>query len=130
MQRGNIEDDLAQTLIRDSLLQTITSSPIDISGGEWGSNGGGRVGGTRNPNSQRKRSILPIQEQQHKTGGRGRARKRATLYNSLSSYHNKFLGFLTEEYKAEVRGKTEKNTCPGFLPWKYLSHCSKLHSKL
>lgn len=35
--------------------------------------------------------------------GRGRARKRSALYNSLASYQNKFLDLLTAEYQAEVR---------------------------
>ena len=38
-----------------------------------------------------------------KTGGRGRSRKRAALYNTLSSYHNKYLDLLTKEYQYEVR---------------------------
>ena len=37
-----------------------------------------------------------------KTGGRGRSRKRSTLYNSLSFYHSKFLTLLTHEYQVEV----------------------------
>jgi hypothetical protein len=81
MQRG--AEDLAQGLIRENLQQTITSSPMDLS--NWGG---------------KQKMIQPIKE---KTGGRGRSRKRATLYHSLSSYHNTFLGLLTEEYKAEVR---------------------------
>ena len=36
------------------------------------------------------------------SGGRGRSRKRSTLYNSLAFYHNKFLNLLTQEYQAEV----------------------------
>jgi hypothetical protein len=38
-----------------------------------------------------------------RTPGRGRSRKRSTLYNSLAFYHNKFLILLTDEYQAEVR---------------------------
>lgn len=41
-------------------------------------------------------------QQPQQSGGRGRARKRSALYNSLSLYHNKFLRLLTEEYKQEV----------------------------
>jgi hypothetical protein len=37
-----------------------------------------------------------------KTGGRGRSKKRSTLYKSLSHYHNHFLSLLTLEYQAEV----------------------------
>jgi hypothetical protein len=35
-------------------------------------------------------------------GGRGRSRKRSTLYNTLASYHDKFFSLLTAEYRAEV----------------------------
>lgn len=38
------------------------------------------------------------------SGGRGRSRKRSTLYNSLASYHDKFFSMLTAEYRAEVSG--------------------------
>lgn len=76
-------EQIVQDLIRDNLRDTITSSPMDVTG-EW---------------NYKKRVIQPIRE---KTGGRGRSRKRATLYNSLSSYHNKFLQLLTDEYRHEV----------------------------
>jgi hypothetical protein len=36
------------------------------------------------------------------SGGRGRSRKRSTLYTSTSFYHDKFLHLLTAEYQAEV----------------------------
>ena len=36
-------------------------------------------------------------------GGRGRARKRLKLYNSLASYHSTFLELISEEYQMEVR---------------------------
>jgi hypothetical protein len=36
------------------------------------------------------------------SGGRGRSRKRSTLYNSLSSYYNHYLRLLTLEYQVEV----------------------------
>ena len=36
------------------------------------------------------------------SGGRGRSRKRSTLYSTLSFYHDKFLTLLTHEYKSEV----------------------------
>ena len=41
-------------------------------------------------------------QQQQKTGGRGRARKRFKLYNSLASYHSTFLELISEEYQMEV----------------------------
>jgi hypothetical protein len=47
------------------------------------------------------------------SGGRGRSRKRSTLYNSLAFYHNKFLTLLTQEYQAEVRFGPEN-----LYPWK------------
>jgi hypothetical protein len=81
MQMGG--EQIVQELIRDNLRQTITSSPMDVTG-EW---------------KYKKPRVQPIKE---KSGGRGRSRKRATLYNSLSSYHNKFLSLLTDEYRHEV----------------------------
>lgn len=81
MQMGG--EQIVQELIRDNLRQTITSSPMETTG-QW---------------KYKKRIVQPIRE---KTGGRGRSRKRATLYNSLSSYHNKFLRLLTDEYQHEV----------------------------
>ena len=36
-------------------------------------------------------------------GGRGRARKRLKLYNSLASYHSTFLELISQEYQMEVR---------------------------
>ena len=36
-------------------------------------------------------------------GGRGRARKRLRLYNSLASYHSTFLDLISQEYQMEVR---------------------------
>jgi hypothetical protein len=81
MQMGG--DQIVQEQIRDSLSQSITRSPMD-STGEW------------------KFKKLIIKPSQEKTGGRGRSRKRATLYNSLSSYHNNFFRLLTEEYQHEV----------------------------
>jgi hypothetical protein len=38
-----------------------------------------------------------------KMSGRGRSRKRSSLYVSLAYYQNQFLDLLTTEYKAEVR---------------------------
>lgn len=83
LQRGG--EELAQDLILESLRNTITSSPMELTGA-WSQKRGGFPSQTR-----------------EKTGGRGRSRKRATLYNSLSSYHNKFFTLLTAEYSAEVR---------------------------
>lgn len=81
---------------------TLTSSPMSAAG-PW----------------QHKATTLPLQLKQQdillessgasgvrpkkKTPGRGRSRKRSTLYNSLAFYHNKFLHLLTAEYQAEVR---------------------------
>lgn len=42
-------------------------------------------------------------KQPEKSGGRGRSRKRSSLYHCLSNYHEQFLTLLTAEYKAEVR---------------------------
>lgn len=85
LQRGG--DELTQDLIRENLRNTITSSPMQLAGA-WNLKEGG----------------FPSQIRD-KSGGRGRSRKRATLYNSLSTYHNKFFTLLTAEYHAEVRSK-------------------------
>lgn len=80
MQMGG--DQIVQELIRDNLRQTVTSSPMQQTG-EW---------------KQKKRQV----KYKENTGGRGRSRKRQTLYNGLSSYHNKFLKMLTDEYNHEA----------------------------
>jgi hypothetical protein len=87
MQMGG--DRIVQELIRDNLSQTITSSPMD-STGEW-----------------KYKKLKIVQAMREKTGGRGRSRRRAKLYNSLSSYHNNFFRLLTDEdeYQHEV-GRT------------------------
>eukprot|EP00526_Cylindrotheca_closterium_P003007 CAMPEP_0113630316 /NCGR_PEP_ID=MMETSP0017_2-20120614/15749_1 /TAXON_ID=2856 /ORGANISM="Cylindrotheca closterium" /LENGTH=994 /DNA_ID=CAMNT_0000540771 /DNA_START=126 /DNA_END=3107 /DNA_ORIENTATION=- /assembly_acc=CAM_ASM_000147 len=92
MQMGG--EQIVQEIIRDNLRQTVTSSPMQQTG-EW---------------KQKKRR--GIQSFKEKTGGRGRSRKRATLYNSLSSYHNKFLKMLTDEYnheEQEVMGRIKRS---------------------
>ena len=85
MQRGGremTEDRIKENLSRQEV--TITSSPMTKKG-YW-----------------KLRRQGDLSEAQIKAGGRGRSRKRSLLYNSLSSYHNKFLNFLTSEYKIEV----------------------------
>jgi hypothetical protein len=88
LQRGG--DELAQDMILENLKNTITSSPME-SAGSW----------------NQKTGAFPAQHKE-KTGGRGRSRKRATLYNSLSTYHNKFFALLTDEYRAEVSTHTSR----------------------
>jgi len=78
LQRGG--EELIQEVMQQNLR--VTQSPMDQTG-QW----------------RNKKKPVRISE---KTGGRGRARKRATLYNSLSGYHNRFLQLLTKEYRAEV----------------------------
>ena len=91
LQRG--EEKLTQDLIRDNLRNTITSSPMEMVGA-W----------------NQKQGLVPSQIRE-KNGGRGRSRKRATLYNCLSSYHNKFFTLLTAEYQYEVRStETDETT--------------------
>lgn len=65
---------------------TVTKSPME--GAKWG--------------ARTKHTIGANNRISTRTGGRNRARKRSTLYNSLSSYHSHFLELLTAEYKAEV----------------------------
>ncbi|KAL9188266.1 hypothetical protein ACHAXT_006644 [Thalassiosira profunda] len=51
-------------------------------------------------------------------GGRGRARKRLKLYNSLASYHSTFLELISEEYQmeeAEVINRLESSIADPFL---------------
>ena len=81
-QRGQ---DLEETFIPNKNgLITLTTSPMQ--GNAW---------------TQRTAVRMP-KAQQQVTGGRQRSRKRSTLYNSLSFYHNTFLNQLTAEYQAEV----------------------------
>ena len=89
MQRGG--DNAAQEIINESLQRTITNSPMGVA--DW---------------KYKSRGNFP-QPPRAKTGGRGRSRKRSNLYNSLSSYHNKFLGLLTAEYQAEVSYKFSRS---------------------
>ena len=91
MQRGGAEQ--TQDIILDSLQQTITSSPMELAG-DW------KYKKQQHGNSQFQRPT--------RAGGRQRSRKRQTLYNSLSSYHNKFLQLLTAEYRAEVSLRKNK----------------------
>lgn len=84
MQRGG--EELALQEIQNNLIKTITSSPMDLA--EWKYKKHGN-------------SVTPAQPK-NKAHGRGRSRKRQTLYNSLASYHTKFLRLLTMEYQAEV----------------------------
>ena len=77
MQRGeNVAVDISS--------KTLTSSPMASAG--W-------------QHKKISNTVTPTR-QQH---GRGRARKRSNLYNTLSSYHGNFLSLLTAEYRAEVR---------------------------
>ena len=90
-QRGG--EELTEERIKENLSRrevTITSSPMSKKG-DWKLKKQGDMIDTRN-----------------KTGGRGRSKKRSLLYNSLSLYHNKFLNFLTAEYKAEEEEVTER----------------------
>ncbi|KAL7527395.1 hypothetical protein ACHAXR_001941 [Thalassiosira sp. AJA248-18] len=51
-------------------------------------------------------------------GGRGRARKRMKLYNSLASYHSTFLALISEEYQmeeAEVITRLESSIADPFM---------------
>ena len=45
------------------------------------------------------------------TGGRGRSRKRTTLYQTLQHYHSSFLTPLSAEYEAEVSGQQRTVAC-------------------
>ena len=87
MQRGGGEELALQETIQDNIIKTITSSPMDLA--EW--------------KYKKIRNSFPTPAaEQHKAHGRGRSRKRQTLYNSLASYHTKFLRLLTVEYQAEA----------------------------
>ena len=100
-QRGG--DELTQERIKENLARrevTITSSPMSKKG-DWKLK---RQGDVMDPRGA-------------KSGGRGRSKKRSMLYNSLSLYHNKFLNFLTAEYKAEV------STIVGNLGLSYRKNC-------
>ena len=72
-----------------SLSSTLTQSPMERVG-QWKLK---EVSTT---------STSPPPATRRRQGGRGRSRKRSTLYNSISFYHDKFLDLLTAEYRAEV----------------------------
>lgn len=76
MQRG-------EDVVTDISSKTMTTSPMATS-------------------SWQHKKISPTRPRQQNRGGRGRARKRSNLYNTLSSYHGNFLSLLTTEYRAEV----------------------------
>ena len=104
MQRGGNgegEEQLAlQEKIQDNMIKakaattttttttTMTSSPMDSAAWKY--------------KKVRNSFPTPEREQHQKAHGRGRSRKRQTLYNSLASYHTKFLRLLTVEYQAEA----------------------------
>lgn len=108
LQRGG--EEVTQDLIRENLRNTITSSPMELTGAWNQKQGGG------------------FPSQMAKTGGRGRSRKRASLYNSLSSYHNKFFTLLTAEYQAEVREDFKATWCHIGDSLESLGRISKIHS--
>jgi hypothetical protein len=106
-QRGDVEWHQEKDL-RTSFAGTLTESPMQLAGAwshrrslmprgdepaaaDWRGSSSVAVGSDRGAAT----STLP--------GGRGRSRKRNSYYNSLASYHNKFLNLLTQEYQAEVR---------------------------
>jgi hypothetical protein len=77
MQRGGALED-------NNVISTVTTSPMDASA--W--------------RQKTARNQFPAHAKHG--GGRQRSRKRSSLYNCLSTYHNHFLSLLTAEYKAEV----------------------------
>ena len=84
-QKGGAEltrDRITEKLSRRDV--TITSSPMTKKG-EW-----------------KLKRLGDQVDTQNTSRGRGRSKKRSALYNSLAAYHNKFLNYLTKEYKAEV----------------------------
>jgi cytoskeletal protein RodZ len=114
-QRGEIEDERMEAV--GSYSTTLTTSPMSAAGA-WkqkasrismqpsyaqlqqatGAAAAEAVYGDSAPTSTG--TTAPARK---RTPGRGRSRKRSTLYNSLAFYHNKFLLLLTDEYQAEVR---------------------------
>jgi hypothetical protein len=107
MQRGYVDENsqLANERIRDNLSNTLmTQSPMAVVGG-WnhkrrtstiteGTTATERISTTTATTTATTTTTI--------SGGRRRSRKRSMLYNSLSSYHNKFMQLLTMEYRAEV----------------------------
>lgn len=89
--RRQLEGENMATSLDISSVGTMTTSPMEQTG-VW----------------KRKMPVAP--QATTRTGGRGRSRKRSTLYQSISFYHNKFLKLLTEEYKAEVSKCDSQNS--------------------
>jgi hypothetical protein len=122
-QRGEIEDDRMEAV--GSLATTLTTSPMSAAG-PWnlkqqsstmqmqapsllqqqlqatGAGAAQSVYGNTGDYSSTSSSAGTAAPARKRTPGRGRSRKRSTLYNSLAFYHNKFLILLTDEYQAEV----------------------------
>jgi hypothetical protein len=112
MQRGGDDSQLAQALIRENLSTVLTKSPMATAGGwkQKQTSSSTTIVGSASSSSSPSTTTTG--------GGRGRSRKRSILYNSLSSYHNKFLQLLTTEYRAEVSEQRDKPDFP------FYSHCS------
>lgn len=77
-----------------SAILTVTESPMKAAG-PW-------RGKTLQPTYKDATLTHSAVSATAKSGGRGRSRKRSTLYHSLSQYHNHFLRLLTLEYQFEV----------------------------
>lgn len=69
---------------RSPVVATVTANPMQ--GTVW----------------KAKKAGLATAEPPASSGGRGRSRKRTTLYQTLRTYHGSFLNPLTAEYQAEV----------------------------
>jgi hypothetical protein len=106
-QRGDVLEDWVQAKeLRASFTTTVADSPMQAAGA-WSHK---RSMAPQQPLASRQldsAADLLMSSRQGtdaaQSGGRGRSRKRSTLYNSLAFYHNKFLNLLTQEYQAEVR---------------------------
>jgi hypothetical protein len=106
-QRGDVLEDWVQAKeLRASFTTTVADSPMQAAGA-WSHK---RSMTPPTPLASRQldsAADLLMSSRQGtaaaQSGGRGRSRKRSTLYNSLAFYHNKFLNLLTQEYQAEVR---------------------------
>jgi hypothetical protein len=92
-QRGEIA--LEEAPVQAAAASTLTTNPMTAA--RWKAKAG--VSSSSSSSSGEQPSTVA-------SGGRGRSRKRTTLYQTLQHYHASFLHPLTAEYQAEVCAMT------------------------
>ena len=94
LQRGLLDDNAVDSLSSKASLATQILSSTPINSSQW-----------KHKKIEFRASGIDITKNGNVAasgGGRGRARKRLKLYNSLALYHATFLELISEEYRVEV----------------------------